>query len=60
MPHLTLLGDADRCMRPELIERSEAILGPDRVRRLAGRGHFLHLEDPELLGSEIAAFIAPS
>ena len=58
-PVLYLYGDRDGCMRPELSARAGRVLeAPSRAQVVPGTGHFLHLEQPDVVNSLIGDFIA--
>jgi pimeloyl-ACP methyl ester carboxylesterase len=59
-PTLYLHGRDDACIGIDLVAEMEQFLpaAGSRVERIAGAGHFLHLEAPERVNAEIAGFIA--
>ncbi len=60
-PTLYLHGAADGCMGVEWAERSRRVLRDahpeSRVDVVRGVGHFLHLEDPDGVGSRVEAWV---
>lgn len=58
VPTLLLHGLQDGCILPGAMEQAgEHFAAEHRIEALAGVGHFLHLEDPERVGSRIVAFL---
>jgi pimeloyl-ACP methyl ester carboxylesterase len=59
-PALYLHGDKDGCMQAAIAEAYPATLpAGSRYERLAGVGHFLHLEDPTRVNALIADWVGP-
>lgn len=57
-PTLYLIGTADGCVLPEMGQGQERFFaGPFRSQSIAGAGHFLHLEQPDVVGAEIVAWL---
>ncbi|MFC7227822.1 alpha/beta fold hydrolase [Salinirubellus salinus] len=60
VPTLVLHGDEDSCMAPALFEDIGGVFAagtPHRVVRVAGAGHFLHQERPDVVGEEVVEFL---
>jgi pimeloyl-ACP methyl ester carboxylesterase len=59
-PTLYLHGRDDGCIGVEIVENVEAFLPANgsRAERIAGAGHFLHLEAPVLVNAAIAGFLS--
>jgi len=56
---LVLAGADDGCIGPELFENAgDAFEADCRVARIRDAGHFMHRERPDVVGEEIAAFLA--
>jgi 3-oxoadipate enol-lactonase len=59
-PALVLHGTADRVVPVENGRALHALLPHSTYREVAGAGHLLHLEEPDLVAAEIRAFISAS
>lgn len=58
-PVLYLHGEDDGCLGVHLARTAERLLAsPSRVEIVAGVGHFLHLEAPDVVNSKIMEFLA--
>ncbi len=58
-PVLYLHGENDGCLGADLARAAEGILAaPSRVEILPGVGHFLHVEQPELVNGRILEFLS--
>lgn len=56
---LYLYGDQDGCLQPLLSARANRVLQPpSRTERVSGTGHFLHLEQPDIVNPLIAEFLS--
>jgi pimeloyl-ACP methyl ester carboxylesterase len=61
VPVLTLHGEQDGCLQPEMADVAEPLLAPgSRSERVPGAGHFLPLERPEDVARRILAWIGRS
>lgn len=57
-PILYLHGEDDGCLGVDLARSAEGILStPSRVEIVPGAGHFLHLEQPDVVNATIMAFL---
>jgi pimeloyl-ACP methyl ester carboxylesterase len=58
-PILYLHGEDDGCLGVDLARTAEQLLSaPSRVEIVPGTGHFLHLEQPDVVNSSIMEFLA--
>lgn len=58
-PVLYLHGEQDGCMQADITTRFPGVLPPgSRYERLAGVGHFLHLEDPDRVAALVTEWLA--
>ena len=55
-PLLQLHGADDGCVLPPTADDSRLFAGPHELRVLEGLGHFLHLEAPEEIAEQVAAW----
>jgi pimeloyl-ACP methyl ester carboxylesterase len=56
---LVLAGADDGCIGPEMFEHAgDAFEADCRVAKIRDAGHFMHQERPDVVGDEIAAFLA--
>lgn len=53
---LFLYGDQDGCVLPQLLARAAADLPASQF--VPGTGHFLHLEEPEVVSDAVRSFLA--
>jgi pimeloyl-ACP methyl ester carboxylesterase len=58
-PVLYLHGEDDGCLGADLARAAEGLLSaPSRCEVLPGVGHFLHLEQPDVVNSRIVEFLS--
>lgn len=58
VPVLYLHGANDRCVTPSIIGSSPEVLPPgSRYRLIPNAGHFLHIEEPSCVNTEIVKFL---
>jgi len=56
---LVLAGADDGCIGPDMFETASRVFTADcRVAKIRDAGHFMHQERPDVVGEEIAAFLA--
>lgn len=61
VPTLLVWGDRDIALRPELADRTEALVdAPFRLHRIPEGGHFVHQEYPERVNALLGEFLAAS
>lgn len=56
-PTLTISGERDGCIGPELFEHADEVLADCRVVRVRDAGHFMHQERPEVVADEIVDWV---
>lgn len=57
-PLLYLHGANDGCIHPPAVDDSRRFAGEYRHEVIAGRGHFLHVEDPAHIAARVAEWLA--